>query len=194
MRRYTYLILLVFVASCANLGKSSLTSLFSSKEEKEAVQSEQQNINYTLYEVLSTDTIASISRKYKVSASEIIALNKIPKPYYLEPGVLIKIPRKDEDLPFDTDSKSNDNVKKATVNIVPVTPPKTQVQSNQPSEGSDNQVTNQEDHSISQKNEGLSKEAHAASQQISEPHQEPAKISATNQQDAASDNKKVDID
>ncbi len=55
--------------------------------------------NYKLYEVMKTDTVASIARKFKVDTVEIIRFNKVPKPYYLEPGMILKIP-----LPENNDS------------------------------------------------------------------------------------------
>ena len=48
--------------------------------------------HYKLHEVLFTDTVASLAKRYNVSPHDIIALNKLVKPYYLEPGEVVKIP------------------------------------------------------------------------------------------------------
>ena len=43
-------------------------------------------------EIVTGDTLASISKKYKVTKKELIKFNKIKYPYILKPGKLIKIP------------------------------------------------------------------------------------------------------
>jgi len=55
---------------------------------------DEENTSYKtiLYEVLPTDTITSISRKYSISAQQLIMINSLKKPYYLKPGQLLKVP------------------------------------------------------------------------------------------------------
>lgn len=47
---------------------------------------------YKIHEVLYTDTVASLAKRYNVSPHDIISLNNLPKPYSLEPGEVVKIP------------------------------------------------------------------------------------------------------
>lgn len=47
---------------------------------------------YKLHEVLFSDSLASIAKRYNVSPHDIISLNNLTKPYYLEPGEVLKIP------------------------------------------------------------------------------------------------------
>lgn len=90
MVRYMYKFLFCFsfllLVSCS-VGKH----LFGFKEQEDSKETYSQN-DYKLYEVLKTDTIASVSRKFKVKTADVIIINQIPKPYYLEPGTIIKIP------------------------------------------------------------------------------------------------------
>lgn len=47
---------------------------------------------YRLHEVLFSDSLASIAKRYNISPHDIIALNNLQKPYYLEPGEVLKVP------------------------------------------------------------------------------------------------------
>ncbi|MEQ9116044.1 MAG: LysM peptidoglycan-binding domain-containing protein [Rickettsiales bacterium] len=142
MSKFNLIFLMVFLSSCANISKGDW-SLFSKNETTETKQEKKEVKNYRLYEVLRTDTIASIARKYKVTASEIIMLNRVPKPYYLEPGSLIKIPKNHDDMRYDEDS-SSDNGNTSTVNIGPAKPVK-----ESPKDSDDEQKSSDDNENIS---------------------------------------------
>jgi LysM repeat protein len=87
--------------------------------------------NYKLHEVLYTDTLASLAKHYNVSPHDIITLNSLTKPYYLEPGEIVKIPVYGESvsgLPSIPDSgetsysNSGDVPNKNTIKILPSLP------------------------------------------------------------------------
>lgn len=97
MKNILILALAIFIASCSSTGNNGFFNLFGSKSNTTEPTHQQESAepadtHYKLYEVMSTDTVASIARKFSVSPSQIIAINKLPKPYYLEAGSIIKIP------------------------------------------------------------------------------------------------------
>jgi hypothetical protein len=68
--------------------------------------------HYKLHEVLFTDTVASLAKRYNVSPYDIITLNKLTKPYYLEPGEVVKIPvyNSPDELSAELDSLNSPSV------------------------------------------------------------------------------------
>lgn len=70
-----------------------------------------------LYQVLSTDSVASIARKHGTTPAEIISLNNLKKPYYIKPGDLIRVPNL-----YDEDGqiiKSMPNPERRSITIAP---------------------------------------------------------------------------
>jgi LysM repeat protein len=57
-----------------------------------------------LYEVLTTDSLASIARRYDLPPQAIIERNRLKKPYILKPGQLLRIP------PSQSESEGADGV------------------------------------------------------------------------------------
>ena len=97
MKNILILTLIISIASCSSTGNGKFFNLFGSKNDGTEPTQQQESAeitdtHYKLYEVMSTDTVASIARKFSVSPSQIIAINKLPKPYYLEAGSIIKVP------------------------------------------------------------------------------------------------------
>ena len=90
--------------------------------------------NYKLHEVLYTDTLASLAKRYNVSPHDIITLNQLSKPYYLEPGEVVRIPVYGDSVPGlpsisgsdvdhrTDDSNSADVPNKNTIKILPSLP------------------------------------------------------------------------
>ena len=113
----------LFLTSCSGKFQNKLNVFFGTNNEESMIGEEKSSVgnskNYKLYEVLSTDTIASITRKYRVSASEIIQINNIPKPYYIRPGTLIKIPRSEEEMSSLRDTSYSKRKKSEQVQIGP---------------------------------------------------------------------------
>ena len=74
---------------------------------------------YSLYEVASNDTLASVARKYNLLPAQIIKMNNLESPYSLQAGTIIKIP-----MPLNTTSNpalsTNENAsKKGIIYIKP---------------------------------------------------------------------------
>jgi LysM repeat protein len=84
--------LALLLSSCS--GTLKKYGIYSKTDEYENITeiSSQFNEKYKLYEVLVTDTIASVARKTDVSAEDIIKYNSLKKPYFLKPGETLKIP------------------------------------------------------------------------------------------------------
>jgi LysM repeat protein len=77
---------------------------------------------HILYEVLVTDTIASVARKYHISADAIINYNSLKKPYILKPGQMLKIPQlsnREDDLISSLDSLENNEKRSKLIQIAP---------------------------------------------------------------------------
>lgn len=102
------------LSSCS--GGIATSSFFSKSDsaKQDSTTSASSNFNekYKLYEVLATDTIASVARKNHISAGDIIKYNGLKKPYYLRRGDMLKIPyskHEDKDLIQDLDSLEDQN-------------------------------------------------------------------------------------
>lgn len=77
---------------------------------------------YSLYEVASSDTLASVARKHNLLPAQIIKMNNLESPYSLQAGTIIKIP-----MLVDTTSNAglstNENAsKKGIIYIKPKAP------------------------------------------------------------------------
>ncbi len=77
-----------------------------------------------LYEVLPSDTLPSVARKYLASPQQIIELNNLKKPYYLKPGQLLKIPIPDVQEEISADNYSNTEKSSKNSREVLITPKK----------------------------------------------------------------------
>lgn len=89
-----------FLSSCSGVMREKHI-ITNTKTEHRGTTAISSNFNekYTLYEVLTTDTIASVARKTNVSAEDIIRYNSLKKPYLLKRGEILRIPsvKSDED-------------------------------------------------------------------------------------------------
>lgn len=94
-------IILLTLISCSTQGRAPI--VLNSDNDTTRVQNDILNApsypqssgvfkRYKLHEALFTDTITSLAKRYNVSPHDIITLNKMDKPYYLESGEIIKIP------------------------------------------------------------------------------------------------------
>lgn len=78
-----------------------------------------------LYEVLATDTLRSIAKKYHVSEAEIIRANDLEHPYELRPGQIIKIPAIEYYKPnLNDEVESLDKPKKRSAKEIYIVPKK----------------------------------------------------------------------
>jgi|GEM_PF-2316942 len=119
------LLALSMLSSCS--GGASVKSFFtkedSSTQDITTAASSNFNEKYKLYEVLATDTIASVARKNNISAVDIIKYNGLKKPYFLRRGDMLKIPytkHEDKDLIEDLDSlEDQSKASERHIQIVP---------------------------------------------------------------------------
>ena len=95
MKRFLVLAFFVLI-SCATQEKAEVVLNGDANVDSASMDSELKSVrsvkHYKLHEVLYTDTLASLAKRYDVSPHEIITLNHLTKPYYLEPGEVVKIP------------------------------------------------------------------------------------------------------
>lgn len=135
MKRKIGLLCCAFLLTSCTANKKIITSSEQINPTSEPQIMEQ--TNFKLYEVTSTDTIASVSRKFKIQPKEIIIINQIPKPYYLKPGSIIKIPveKQNDELTKEIEEFSSFKEKK----LVTIAPPKAQNKA-EPSENLEKQL------------------------------------------------------
>ena len=84
-------VILLFISSC----KEDSHYFWEEPEPYEENLAKGKVIDYTkhsLYEVTSSDSLASIARKYGTTSQALIIMNNLEKPYNLKPGMLIKVP------------------------------------------------------------------------------------------------------
>ncbi|NRA73162.1 MAG: LysM peptidoglycan-binding domain-containing protein [Rickettsiales bacterium] len=118
MKKILLITLLFFIVSCSNIG------YFSNEEEiQEENLAQGKVIDYnkqSLYEVTSSDSLASIARRYGTTADTIILMNNLKRPYSLKPGMLIKIPTIKTIDDFDkTDKEESESVDQKIIQIKP---------------------------------------------------------------------------
>ncbi len=135
MKRFLGLAFFVLV-SCSTQEKAEIVlngdaSTNSSSMDSAYLRSAGSPKYYKLHEVLYTDTLASLAKRYDVSPHDIITLNHLTKPYYLEPGEVVKIPVHGDSargLPsvaengLATETSSTDEPNKNTIKILPSLP------------------------------------------------------------------------
>jgi len=89
--RKIFFLTLFLITSCTNIEYFSDTA----DEVYEENLVEGKVIDYntqSLYEVTSSDSLASIARRYGTTANTLILINNLRRPYNLKPGMLIKVP------------------------------------------------------------------------------------------------------
>jgi LysM repeat protein len=100
MKKLLIVLVLWFIASCKTLTQTSISpeSDIPSEQTTEELPVEEQQApmidhrTYSLYEVGSLDTVASVARKYNISSAQLIQLNNLSPPYTLRAGSVIKVP------------------------------------------------------------------------------------------------------
>ena len=83
----TFFILSLLLSNCSKgpMVTDIVKGIYDSKEINKKTKSKK-------IKIVTGDTLASISKKYKVTKKELIRFNKIKYPYVLKPGSFIKIP------------------------------------------------------------------------------------------------------
>lgn len=123
-------IFLLSPISCSMFKSAYKPIKFSTKEEQKPASTESAqtkaepvyNEKHVLYEVLVTDTLASVARKYHVPADTIIKYNSLKRPYILKPGQILKVPQlssPDDDLISSLDSLENNSQRGKRIQIAP---------------------------------------------------------------------------
>lgn len=118
-------ILVLILSSCSNILRKY--SIFPQNNEDKNTTEISSNFNerYKIYEVLVTDTIASIARKTEVSAEDIIKYNSLKRPYILRPGTTLKIPLfKSDDDELLAAIDSLEDIKKTSQRHIQISPQK----------------------------------------------------------------------
>lgn len=102
MKQYLACMLFFMLCCCAtqekapivegNKGSNQLQSNETPANPTYPAPSAAPHVTYKLHEVLLSDSLGSIAKLYNVSPHDIISTNHLVKPYYLEPGEVIKIP------------------------------------------------------------------------------------------------------
>jgi LysM repeat protein len=122
MKRFLVLIFIALV-SCATQEKAEIvlngdTSTNNASMDSAYPRPAESFKRYKLHEVLYTDTLASLAKRYDVSPHDIIELNHLTKPYYLEPGEVVKIPVRGQSIQENT-SVAQESVPEANSAGVP---------------------------------------------------------------------------
>ncbi len=96
MKRF-FVLAFFTIMSCSTQEKAQIILKGDANEDRASIDSAYPKSlgsfkHYKLHEVLYTDTLASLAKRYNVSPHDIITLNNLTKPYYLEPGEVVRIP------------------------------------------------------------------------------------------------------
>ena len=115
MKKIFSIFVLVFLLASCKEGKDYFVWDTDPQEESLA---EGKIVDYdtqSLYEVTSSDSLASIARKYGTTSDDIIEMNNLVKPYTLGPGMIIKVPTIRTEEEFANTNEEEDSAKRQRV-------------------------------------------------------------------------------
>jgi hypothetical protein len=120
MRRF-FILAFFIIVSCSTQEKAQIILKGDGNEDRAPIDSAYPKSlgsfkHYKLHEVLYTDTLASLAKRYNVSPHDIITLNNLTKPYYLEPSEVVRIPVYEESGAGFSSTPDNNGVAQEKVN------------------------------------------------------------------------------
>lgn len=120
MKKLFLVLSLIFLNSCST---TATNSEFYSPTIEDATPTYTVSYDrYSLYEVASNDTLASVARKHNLLPAQIIKMNNLESPYSLQAGTIIKIPMPISSTSNTSLDKNDHTNKKGIIYIKPKAP------------------------------------------------------------------------